>query len=121
MAKAKPAVYNIFIRKEADWELNITYKDDAGNPIDLTGFSAWFTIREKHESEAVVSLTHSSGITLGGVNGTIDIELTNSQTADLGISKGVYDILLQDDQGTPDRFAIMEGDVEVGRAVTRGV
>lgn len=121
MARAKPAVYNIFIRKEADWDLDLLYKDSAGNPIDNTSWSAWLTIREKHEGDETIQLTEADGISLGGADGTIVCELTNAQTAALGISKGVWDLLLEDDSVPVVRFALLEGVVSVGRAVTRGV
>ena len=118
MAQAKPAEYNIFIRKEADWEFNLTYRDESKNPIDVTGYSAWLTIREDYEQPVEKQLTVGSGITLGGAAGTIDCALSDTETAALKIEKGVYDLLLDD--GSGQRFVLVEGVVTVGRAVTRG-
>lgn len=121
MAQAGPATYNLRIRKGSNWELNIVYKDEAKNPIDLTGYKAWLTIRPTVEGEQIEQLTELTGITLGGAAGTIDSALTHQKTTGLPIKRGVYDLLLEDNQATAERFALLEGDVEVMPAVTRGV
>jgi len=94
-----PGKYTITINKGEDVDLNLTYKDGAGNPVDLTGYTAAFQIRKNPTADAaLVNLTHLAGITLGGVLGTIRIQINNDVTSALEIDSGHY--ALEIDSGT---------------------
>lgn len=105
----------------ADWHLRITWytqtNDDPRVAIDLTGYAALFQIRKTSLHPPAVSIANGSGITLGGAAGTIDLALTDVQTA--GIWAGVYqyDLLMTDTSG--DKRVILAGEVEIRARISR--
>ena len=113
------SIYNINIEQGATFTRTITWKDSANVAINLTGYTARMQIRERVESStALVSLTHSSGITLGGAAGTVVITITATQTDALpNMKKGVYDLELVSGGGIVTR--LLQGEVVVSPQVTR--
>jgi hypothetical protein len=113
------SIYNINIEQGATFTRTITWKDSAGAAINLTGYTARMQIRERVESStALVSLTSSSGITLGGAAGTVVITITATQTDALpNMKKGVYDLELVSAGGIVTR--LLQGEVVVSPQVTR--
>jgi hypothetical protein len=113
------SIYNINIEQGATFTRTITWKDSANVAINLTGYTARMQIRERVESStALVSLTHSSGITLGGAAGTVVITITATQTDALpNMKKGVYDLELVSAGGIVTR--LLQGEVVVSPQVTR--
>lgn len=86
---------DITIEQGATYRQQFVYKDDAGDPIDLTGWSAAMMIRQQIEDEdPLISLTDSDGITLGGVAGTIDVVISAEETSELPIGDLVSQIEL---------------------------
>jgi len=75
-------VQNIEIQENTDYLLSITYRDDLSNlPVNLTGYSAFLEIKPAFGSDSVfLTLTDGSGLTLGGVTGSIDIIIPASAT-----------------------------------------
>lgn len=64
-------------------------------PFDLSGYGANMVIREcANDSAALLTLTSGSGITLVGTAGTIEIEITATQAANLTAGDNVYEIEL---------------------------
>jgi len=113
------SIYNINIEQGATFTRTITWKDSAGAAINLTGYTARMQIRERVESAtALVSLTSSSGITLGGAAGTVVITITAALTDALpNMKKGVYDLELVSAGGIVTR--LLQGEVVVSPQVTR--
>lgn len=65
-------------------------------PVDLTGYTAKFVIKECAEDSAeLLELTNVSGITLGGTDGTIEVEITATQASALTVGSNVYELELQ--------------------------
>lgn len=65
-------------------------------PVDLTGYTATFIIREcAEDSAALLVLTDISGVTLGGTDGTIEVNITADQAAALTAGTNVYELELQ--------------------------
>jgi hypothetical protein len=71
-----------------------------GALINLTGYTAKIQLRRALESSVELELTHASGITLGGVAGTITIVFTSTQTSAL-LGDYVWDLKLTDSLGHP--------------------
>ncbi len=71
----EPATYNIEAYQGATYTLNMTYKiDDV--VVDLTGYTAAMQVRPTASSATtILSLSTGSEITLGGVLGTIAVEV----------------------------------------------
>lgn len=98
----------------------------SGVPVDLTGYKAHLQIRENIEdTEAKFTLSTETlvppaegTITLGGAEGTIELDLGASQTALIsGWDTGVHDLLIFTD--ADDGIRLIEGKVRVSPGVTR--
>ena len=113
------ANYDITIEQGATFQLNLIWKDSAGAPIDLTGYTAKMQVRQRYASDdAVLSLSTTAGtIVLGGVAGTINITGPAADTAAITIKQGVYDVELTSAGGIVTR--LIEGCVAISPEVTR--
>ena len=90
----------------------------AGTKKDLTNYTAALDIRRKQsDSTALIALTSSSGISLGGSGGTITISLTDVQTAAISPGFGVWDLELINSEGS--NLRLCEGTCEFTPSVTR--
>lgn len=93
------AIHNITIEAGATFSWRITWKDDAGDPVDLSGYVARMQVRRSHSSDATIfALTSAGGgITLGGAAGTIDISISAAATAAAitAAMEAVYDLELE--------------------------
>jgi hypothetical protein len=110
-------VYDIHIDQGANWSLSLTWKDDTGTPVNLTGYTARMQIRKAYNDSTVkLSLTSSSGIVLGGVAGTVAISATKTQTA--GISVDYLSLFYHNDK--PSQKMVYDLELETsGGVVTR--
>lgn len=86
--------YDIVIEAGATFSETWTWTS-GGSAVNLTGYSARLKLAAAPGETAVLSLTESSGITLGGVAGTIAVVMTAAQTAALGMDRGVWALELQ--------------------------
>lgn len=112
------ADYDLLIEQGATFELSIVWKDNADTPIDISGYSARMQIRKTYDTEPVISLTSElgGGITIGGVDGTIDITIPATITDDIEIRRGRYDLELEL-AGVVTR--LIQGAVDISREVTK--
>ncbi len=96
----------------------ITWKDGAGEPMDLTGYTARMHVRGKiADTTTLLELTTENGrIILGGALGTVRLHLTATDTAAITWSEGVYDLELVNGSYVK-RF--LEGKISVSKEVTR--
>lgn len=112
--------YDFTIEQGAKFTRVFTWKDSAGTPINLTGYTAAMQIRKDIEATAtLVSLTSGSGITLGGALGTITVEILATATAAYSFRSGVYDLELYPAGNAANAVRLLEGAVTVSREVTR--
>ena len=91
----KPGKYNFVCPQGATFSKQLTWEiDDV--PVDLTTYTARMQVREKYSSaNPTVSLTtENGGITLGGIDGTIDIDISSTTTAGIVAKEYVYDLEL---------------------------
>lgn len=91
-----------------------------GAPMDLTGATAHMQIRTANANSGgtvLQDLTNGNGLVLGGVNGTITINLTAGQTGALTTARAVYDLYVTLSNGTVNR--LLEGSVTVDPTVTQ--
>ena len=111
--------YTITIEQGATFSLPITWKDQLGNAVNLTGYTARLQVREEVESATpfLTLTTENGGIALGGAAGTITLTVTATATAALTASKGVYDLELISGGGVITR--LLEGLVVIKKEVTR--
>lgn len=89
------ATTNLIIDQGATWNITFTYKNSAGTPINLTGYTAALQLRTSYDAaSAALSLSSGSGIVLGGTAGTIAVTATATQTGALTAGEYVYDLEL---------------------------
>lgn len=111
-------IYDIIIEQGATFTLSATWKDSAGAPVNITGYSARMQVRSNYDSEeALVSLVSPTNITLGGALGTILVTIIATDTQKLTIQDGVYDLELQSAGGVVTR--LLQGKATISREVTR--
>lgn len=110
------ATYDFQARQGATFDRSFTWKP-GGVAADLSGFTARMQVRRTVRStEPVVSLTHASGITLGG-DGTVGLLISATIMGALKAWSYVYDIELIDAAGTV--FPVLSGNFVVAAEVTR--
>lgn len=79
--------------------LSVIYKDSSNNPINLTGYTAEFQVKDQPGGKIVcATATTSSGIVLDATNGKITVTLTSTQTKNFTIPRAAYQ--LQINSGT---------------------
>lgn len=103
------------------FRLVATYKDDSGDPVNLTGYSARMQVRRSHASDSTLLDLASTGgsprITVAGSTGVITVTVPASITAELPAGRFVYDLEIISGGGEVTR--IIEGDFVVDPEVTR--
>lgn len=89
-------------------------------PVNLTGYSARMQVRPEVESDTVlVELTTENGrITLGGVNGTLLMQIEAAITSMIA-SDGVYDLEIYNSDD--EVYRVIKGKFIVDPEVTRDV
>lgn len=107
------------IKAGAPWSVTFILYDEAGNPKDLTGYTAKMHFRERYEAPLALELTSTAGITITAAQGKVAPGMDEDETTALvrKARRGVYDLFLYDSGLTPE--CIMEGEFEVTPAVTR--
>jgi len=111
-------IYNITIEKGATFQRVLTWKDATGALVDLSTYTARAMGRANDYTGALLfSLTSASGLTLGGVAGTITMVI--SATATSGMTpgtNGVWDLEMISGAGVVTR--LVQGKIEVSPEVT---
>lgn len=112
--------WTLHIEQGATFDTTLTWKNAAGTPVDLTGFTARAQVRSMHTSTSpILSMTTGNGqLALGGNAGTIRILLSDAVTAALPAPfNGVWDLELVSGGGVTTR--LLEGAAAVSPEVTR--
>ena len=104
---------NLKIGQGTDYVTSITLTNDAGQPLDLTGYTGAGQIRKYYTSTQAVDF----GINIDENNGVLTIQLTSDQTNDMESGRYVYDIELTDSANIVSR--VLEGIVTITPGVTR--
>lgn len=69
-------IYDIIIEQGADWRLVLTWKDAAGNAVNLTGYSGRMQVRESFASKAkVFDLTTANNMITFPAAGVIELKI----------------------------------------------
>lgn len=111
-----PGIYDVTAYQGATFNLVATFSI-GGTPVDLTNYSARLQIRSNYSSNtAIFSLSDDSGITLGGNEGTIAIEISANDMAQVTAGRYVYDLEL--DSGS-EVIRLLEGTFRITPEVTR--
>lgn len=110
-------IHNIEVEQGATFRSHLTWLINS-NEVDLTDYSARLKVRKSLRTTPIVSLTSAAegGITLGGVDGSIDITMSATQTAALNPGKYSYDLELESSGGEVTR--LLKGSFTVSAEVT---
>jgi hypothetical protein len=111
---------DITIEQGATFVMNLTWNNPAGNPVDLTGYTAKMQARWKFsDTSALVTFnTADNTITLGGAAGTIAV---SGPAAITGVSRpryGVYDLELTE-TATGKVTRLLQGRALISPEVTK--
>ena len=108
-----PAIKDFTVDRRADFGLRLTFKDSTSTGIDLTGYTVdaqvWEETRTTKYADWAVAYTNRSG-------GTVDISLTDTQTATFTPSILFYDVLLTEPGGSKNYY--LEGKLFISEGYT---
>lgn len=107
-----PASYNIRPQRRADFPLSVVFKDSAGDPINLTGWTVlaqvWDKCRTSKVGDFTVSVTSAAG-------GAVTLTLPYAVTAVLP-DEARYDVMLINASGLREYY--LEGIVRPSQGYT---
>ena len=108
-----PGTYNMTVQRRSDHSVQLVFKDNNNNAINLTGFTVeaqvWEETRTTKYADFTVTYTNR-------VTGTIDIALTDTQTAGFTPDVLRYDVLLTNGAGLKEYY--LEGTIFVSEGYT---
>lgn len=107
------------IERGATLDRPLVWKDGAGLPMVLTGYTARMQVRQSVSAPAILLelTTENGGIVITAATGTITLTQTPAQTAAYTWRRGVYDLELVSPLGAVTR--LLQGDIESIPEVTR--
>lgn len=112
--KGKALSVDMEIEVGATFDPVLTYSDAAGNPISNVGWTALLEFRDPDDNSILNTLSESSGLVLGGVDGNITFNITKTDNiAYSWPNNAIYDLFLND--GTKDYRIIFGNAVLIDR------
>ena len=109
----EPGTYNMTVQRRSDHSIQLIFKDSNNNAINLTGFTVeaqvWDEPRSNKYADWAVTYTDRSA-------GTVDIALTDTQTATFSPNVLKYDVLLTNGSGLKEYY--LEGSIFVSEGYT---
>jgi hypothetical protein len=111
-------IYNFTLDQGSDWDLNVVYKDENGDVINLTGYTAAMQLRQNYNSDSaeLTLSTSNGGIVITGAQGKLLLHATAVQTGALDAGFYVYDLEITSG-GVVTR--LIQGQITVAGEVTR--
>ena len=111
--------HNFIIEQGTTLSKVFVWKDSAGVPINLTGYTARIQSRPTARSATVYldATTANGKIVIDAENGKVTLGLTSNETSALDWISGVYDLELEDSSGTVTRLS--QGSITISQEVTR--
>jgi hypothetical protein len=110
----EPGTYSRTVYCGATWERTFTFKIN-GTLVNWTGYTAKMQVKEFLNSSAVITLTSSSGITLGGSAGTIAVVISSALTGAVTPGTYIYDLEVTNGSIT---YRVLEGKLTFDGQVT---
>ena len=108
-----PAVANFDLKRRADFPIKLTFKDSTGSAINLTGYTVAAMVysddRSVKYADWTITYTNRSG-------GIIDMQLSDTDTANFTPSSLKYDVLLTDGNGLKQYY--LEGTLTITEGYT---
>jgi len=110
--------YDIIADQGATFTRNLHWFDPAGDPVNLTDYTARMQVRQRYVSTStILSLVSPTNITLGGGAGTIVITASATTMAAVASGEYVYDLEMVASNGVVTR--LVQGTFTVRPEVTR--
>ena len=110
-------IYDIICEQGTTFTRVVTYKDAAGNAVNLTSYTARMKVRSSRGAEGFyMTLINTRGITLQS-NGEIEIVIPATSTARVPSGSYLYDLEIVSTSGVVTR--VIEGEFRVSGEVTR--
>ena len=108
----QPGYYDITLQRRADFALQLQFRDSTGAPINLTGWTAYAQAWEcdRSEKQADFAIVYTDR-----VNGTITIQLTDTQTTSFP-TQLCYDVMLENPSTLREYY--LEGGISVSEGYT---
>ena len=108
-----PGTYNMTVQRRSDHSIQLVFKDSNDSAINLTGYTVeaqvWEEPRTTKYADFTVVYTNRS-------TGTIDISLTDTQTATFSPEILRYDVLLTNPSGLKEYY--LEGNIFMSEGYT---
>tara|TARA_R100000278_G_scaffold17237_2_gene17287 strand:+ start:295 stop:636 length:342 start_codon:yes stop_codon:yes gene_type:complete len=109
----EPGTYNMTVQRRSDHSIQLIFKDSTSSAINLTGYTVaaqvWDESRSNKYADFSVTYTNRS-------TGTVDIALTDTQTATFTPNVLKYDVLLTNPSGLKEYY--LEGNIFVSEGYT---
>ena len=109
----QPGTYNFTLQRRSDHTIPLMFKDGNDAAINLTGYTVeaqvWEETRTTKYADWTITYTNRS-------TGTIDMSLTDTQTATFSPSLLKYDVLLTNPSGLKEYY--LEGDIFMSEGYT---
>jgi hypothetical protein len=113
----RAGVLHLVIEQGATFNPVFTWQNQDASPIDLTSWTARMHIRDTSDALVHELTTENGGIALGGVAGTIALNISAADTAVFSFKDGKYDLELESPGGEVRR--LLRGDVGLSTEVTK--
>ena len=108
-----PGTYNMTVQRRSDHSIQLVFKDSNNAAINLTGFTVaaqvWEETRTTKYADFAVTYTNRT-------TGTVDIALTDVQTATFSPEILKYDVVLTNGRGLKEYY--LEGTIFVSEGYT---
>ena len=108
-----PATKDFTVDRRADFGLRLTFKDSTGTGINLTGYTVaaqvWEETRTTKYADWTVTYTNRT-------TGTVDISLSDTQTATFSPNELKYDVLLTEPSGNKNYY--LQGTLYISEGYT---
>jgi hypothetical protein len=110
--------YNIIADQGATFTRTVYWKDENGQPIDLTGYSARMQVRTQYTATTTtLNLVSPTSISLGGGSGSVIIVVSATTMAAVAAGDYVYDLEMVASNNIVTR--LLQGTFKVTPEVTR--
>lgn len=117
---------DLFVEQGSTFTKSLLRKGPSGVPISNVGYTAKLQIRSDYGAPVILELTDisgSTGITLGGATGTIDIRIGADDTALFDVDApdtkvGIYDLKLVEATDPSHVIRVIKGTIFVSPQVT---
>lgn len=111
-------VHNITVEKGASFEEIVAWKDEDGNPINLTGASARMQVRRTTNTDLLFEATTANGkLSIANDLGQITITITAAESTDFEWTFGKYDLEVVTAGGLV--YRLMRGTISISAEVTQ--